>query len=119
MVPLTDEVGFLELAQRLDLPVVLVAGAGLGTLNHTQLTVEVLVNAGLHVAGIVVCDMPDKPSEDEEAAPGEMERLTRIPVVGIVPHIPELDADHLDPAPLDNYLEAVDLSTVAHTVGRL
>jgi adenosylmethionine-8-amino-7-oxononanoate aminotransferase len=109
MVPLTDRVSFLDLAAALDLPAVLVARPGLGTLNHTQLTVEALRNAGVYVAGLIVCAMPAHPSAAESTAPAELERLTRVPLLGIVPHIDGLDVRSLDVKPLDAHLEAVDL----------
>jgi len=44
----------LDLAERLRLPVVLVGRAGLGTLNHCALSVEVLDQRGLLVAAVVL-----------------------------------------------------------------
>lgn len=59
-----------ELAQILDFPVVVVARAALGTLNHTLLTLEAAKNRGLRVAGIILNETspPDQPKnrvEDE------------------------------------------------------
>lgn len=112
MVPLTLEATFLDLAGRLDLPAVVVARPGLGTLNHTQLTVDALRNAGVHVAGIVVCGMPDAPTPAEATAPQELARLTHAPLLGVVPSIPDLDVESGDPTPLDAYLDCLDLSRV-------
>ena len=54
----------LDLADRLRLPVVLVARAGLGTLNHTALSVDALERRGLETAAVVLnrCVPDDDPS---------------------------------------------------------
>ena len=61
LVPLDTQVTMLDLMQRLKLPVVLVARAGLGTLNHTFLSLEVLQRGKLDVVGIVLNQAEDQP----------------------------------------------------------
>ena len=48
-----------DLAAQLDAPVVVVCEAGLGTLNHTALTLEALDRKGLSCAGLVIGSWPD------------------------------------------------------------
>jgi dethiobiotin synthetase len=62
LVPLTVA-GYLvrDLAMELQLPVVVVARPGLGTINHTLLTVAAIRAAGLRVAGVVVTPFPAEP----------------------------------------------------------
>jgi len=52
-VPLADGHEVLDLVADLDLPAVVVADSGLGTLNHTALTVDALRDRGLPVASVV------------------------------------------------------------------
>lgn len=52
--PLTDVHTMADLASWLELPLLIVARVGLGTINHTLLTVEVAERRGLKVAGIVL-----------------------------------------------------------------
>jgi dethiobiotin synthetase len=54
LVPLAEGVTMADLAARLGLPVLVVARAALGTINHTQLTLEALRHRGLPLAGVVV-----------------------------------------------------------------
>ncbi|MFT8781710.1 dethiobiotin synthase [Acetobacter syzygii] len=54
MVPVTDTVMMLDLAVQWGLPVVLVARSGLGTLNHTLLSIQALKSRGVAVAGVVL-----------------------------------------------------------------
>lgn len=51
----------VELARELDAPVVVVTSAGLGTLNHTALTMRLLAAAALDVAGLIVGSWPAQP----------------------------------------------------------
>jgi dethiobiotin synthetase len=61
-VPLNDKQNSAELAQQLQLPVILVVGLRLGCLNHALLTADSLVAHGLRMAGwvanILDADMP-------------------------------------------------------------
>lgn len=54
LVPLAEGVTMADLAGRLGLPVVLVARAALGTINHTLLSLEALEARGLALAGVVI-----------------------------------------------------------------
>ena len=53
-VPLTARATVADLARQLDLPLLLVARPGLGTLNHTLLSLDCARDRGLLVAGIVI-----------------------------------------------------------------
>ncbi len=60
LVPIRDGLqgqGFdmADLAARLGLPLIVVARAALGTINHTLLTLEAAASRGLEVAGVVIC----------------------------------------------------------------
>jgi dethiobiotin synthetase len=58
LVPLADDADMADLARGLDLPLLIVARAGLGTINHTRLTLEAARVRELRVAGVVIshCD---------------------------------------------------------------
>ena len=72
-----------DLAQLLDAPLVVVARAGLGTLNHTALTVEAIERRGLTCLGVVIGAWPRDP---DLAAECNLEDLTRIaPILGRIP----------------------------------
>lgn len=85
LVPLTPAETYADLAVRLALPVLVVARAGLGTVNHTALTVEALRARGLRVAGVILNRTApgDDPSVPHNA--GEIERLTGAPVLASLP----------------------------------
>ncbi|HET7510798.1 MAG TPA: dethiobiotin synthase [Solirubrobacterales bacterium] len=65
LVPLSHTYLVRDLAVDLGYPLVVVASPGLGTINHTLLTVEAARAASLHVAAIVLNPWPEQPSEIE------------------------------------------------------
>ncbi len=64
-VPLRDDYLVRDLAFDLGLPLLVVARPGLGTINHTLMTLESARLAGLRVAGVVFTNWPDEPTEVE------------------------------------------------------
>jgi dethiobiotin synthetase len=67
LVPLSPGYLVRDLAADLGYPLVVVAGPGLGTINHTLLTIEAARAAGLEVAAIVLTPWPDEPTEIERS----------------------------------------------------
>jgi dethiobiotin synthetase len=85
--PLTERKTIADLAFALQYPLLIVARLGLGTINHALLTVEAARNRGLAVAGILLNEAEPLASlEGTEENPVEIERRTRIPVLGILRH---------------------------------
>jgi dethiobiotin synthetase len=54
LVPITDDCSMADFARSLEAELVVVVRPGLGTLNHTALTLEAAERRGLHVALVVV-----------------------------------------------------------------
>jgi len=75
-----------DLATRLGLPVLVVARPGLGTLNHTALTVAELDRRGLELAGVVVSGYPADPDLATRTNLAELDRLTDGRLVGVLGH---------------------------------
>jgi dethiobiotin synthetase len=92
LVPLTERETFADLAGALGLPTLLVARAGLGTVNHTALTVEALRRRGVAIAAIVLnrTVAEDDPSVAHNAT--EIARLTGIVPVPALPFMADIDA---------------------------
>jgi dethiobiotin synthase len=74
-----------ELGDRLDVEVVVVAAAGLGTLNHTELTVGALRARGIEPSGIVVGSWPEDPGLAESCNLDDLPRVTGVPLIARVP----------------------------------
>ena len=85
MVPLDDRHTVLDLASWLGLPAVVVARPGLGTINHTLLTVNAL-RPMTHVAGVVINRyVADSAGVAEETNPRVIDKWGRVPVLCVVP----------------------------------
>jgi dethiobiotin synthetase len=90
-VPLTDtNFLVLDMIRWLWLPLIVVARAGLGTINHTVLTVKAAQQARVPVAGVVINRYPEKPSLAEETNPEVIAALTDAPILGKVPEISQI-----------------------------
>ncbi|MDP9021882.1 MAG: dethiobiotin synthase [Actinomycetota bacterium] len=83
----TDGTTVVDVAAALKLPVVVVARPGLGTLNHTALTVEALAARGVALAGLVVCGYPPEPDLATRTNLAELHRLSPCGLSGVVPQL--------------------------------
>lgn len=68
----------------LDVAVLVVVAAGLGTLNHSDLTVGAMRSRGLEPAGLIVGSWPRTPDLAQSCNLGDLARMG-VPVVGRVP----------------------------------
>ena len=104
LVPITPGYLVRDLAIDLELPVVVAARTGLGTINHTLLTVEAARTAGLRVAGVVMTPWPGEPSEMERSNRATVERLADVRVSGLPPTSPDRLAAAGAGLPLEDWL---------------
>lgn len=76
-----------DLAVELSLPLVIAASPGLGTINHTLLTIAAARAAGLEIGAVVLTLWPEEPSEVECSNRETIESLGEVPVLTL----PQLD----------------------------
>jgi dethiobiotin synthetase len=79
MVPVTRDLIFADLFARWGKPVVLVARTGLGTINHSLLSIEALRRRGVPILGIAFVGDAVEDSEATIARLGDVRRLGRLP----------------------------------------
>ena len=91
MVPLAGGLLIADLARELELPLLVVARPGLGTINHTVLTCFAARQLGLQVAGVIVNGMPESPGLAEQGAPHQIGSLCGAAVLGVWPQRAESD----------------------------
>jgi dethiobiotin synthetase len=104
LVPYAPDFTGADLAARLRLPVLLVGRSGLGTINHTALSVHELRRRNLEIAGIVLVQTGIERQPHEETNAPLIAHLTGISPLGVVPHLPDpTNADRL----ADALLEAI------------
>ena len=80
LVPITPGYLVRDLALDLGMPVLVAARVGLGTINHSLLTIEAARAAGLRVAGVVMTPWPGRPEPIELSNRQTVERLGRVAV---------------------------------------
>ncbi len=85
LVPLNNEDMMSDLMVRLNLPVVIVARSGLGTINHTLLTIEALRRRGVSLAGVI---MNGPENTGNRSA---IEQYGRIEVLAELPHCEDVN----------------------------
>lgn len=89
LVPLNDESTMADFMTMLGLPVLIAARSGLGTINHTLLTMEALRARSIAIAGVVMIGDPDE--NNAEA----IERYGHVPVVAQMPRFDPLTPESL------------------------
>jgi dethiobiotin synthetase len=118
MVPMDEDHTVLDVAVALKIPAIVVARPGLGTINHTLLTVRALRSAGVQVAGVVVNRYPpDSAGIAEETNPRAIEHWGKVPVVCVVPDEPLAQAPLTLPPGIVAAIEQVDWEQRAKAEG--
>jgi dethiobiotin synthetase len=83
LVPLTSDYLVRDFAGELSLPVVIAARPGLGTINHSLLTVEAARAVALRIQAVVLTPWPDEPTEMEWSNMETIERFGEVPVLSL------------------------------------
>jgi dethiobiotin synthetase len=101
LVPIAPGVLMADLIARLKLPVVIVARASLGTVNHTLLTIEAARARQLQVLGVILTHSTDSRGADENTNPGAIATRGRTHILGALPYV----ADATNPSSIDEAFE--------------
>jgi malonyl-ACP O-methyltransferase BioC/dethiobiotin synthase len=78
-VPIDDTHMMIDLIARLDMPVVLAARSGLGTINHTLLSLEALKRRGIPVLGVIMSGPLSAGNKEAIERFGDVRVLAEIP----------------------------------------
>lgn len=95
LVPITASFTILDLAKEFGLPVVVVARAGLGTLNHIGLTLRALKEAKLEIAGVVMNGFPplQRQTLAEKTNAEAIKRLYKVEWITKIPWEPTVSVE--------------------------
>jgi len=96
MVPLTNGYYNADLIADLKAEVIIVARLGLGTINHTLLTINEAQRRGLMIRGIIFCQTKLGASGlPESTNPQEIEKLSGVKVLGVIPYLKPLNRKNI------------------------
>ncbi len=103
MVPISKGIYTVGLAAELGLPLLVIARPGLGTVNHTMLTVNCALREGLQVAGIILnYSKPPENSLAEKTNPMLLSQVCPVPIIGILPYLESIDEDAITKTAIKN-----------------
>ena len=92
MVPLYKRYLFLDLVKDLNLPLMIVARSGLGTINHSLLTIEAARKKGIKILGVVMNSaVKSKKDISCKTNPEVIARIGKVSLLGIIPYIEDSD----------------------------
>ncbi len=92
LVPIKNNYFVADLIRDLDLDVIIVARPGLGTINHTLLTIKQAEGLGIRVKGVVFNTLSEeKLSIPEKTNPQAIEQLSGVPILGVLPFLKTLE----------------------------
>jgi dethiobiotin synthetase len=92
LVPLAKDYFVTNLVRDLRLPLLIVSRGGLGSINHTLLTIDAAVIRGVEIAGIIFNRVPlVNFSMAEMTNPKVIHDLSGVPILGSLPDIEGLD----------------------------
>lgn len=97
MVPLNDDELMLDLIARLNFPTIIVADSGLGTINHTLLTIEQLNRHGIKIFGVVMN------GDRNPANRASIERFGQVDVLAEIEHLAEVTPSTLAATFAENF----------------
>jgi len=96
LVPTDDASCMAELARDLDLPLILVTRASLGTINHTLLSLNEIERRGLELAGVVISHATGELSRADEAGCDYLRGRLGALLIGEVPALAAGETPPLD-----------------------
>ncbi len=94
LVPIYKKYLVTDLIKDLDLPIIIVAKPGLGTINHTLLTIRQARVSRIKVLGVIINNYDEATAGiAEKTAPAVIERIGKVPILGIVRHVERPDTE--------------------------
>lgn len=103
LVPIEAYYFVVDLASEMELPIIVVCRSNLGTINHTLLTVSYAREHELDVKGIIMNDIKENGDDVvKKTSADEIQRLTGLPLLGIIPFDKRLDVTQFNKEALLN-----------------
>lgn len=91
LVPIKDKYLVADLIKDLDIPAIIVARAGLGTINHTLLTEKAALDLGIKIKGVIINGYKGN-NLAERTNPKVLKQLLSVPVLAVLPFVAKLNS---------------------------
>jgi len=118
LVPITREKMMADLALYLKLPVLIVSRTGLGTINHTLLSVEAARKRGVEVAGVIFNHLGPRRGLAEKTNPSVIRHFLDVPILGEIPYAPFLKRKERIDEKITEWVEShVDMNRIWAVLG--
>ncbi len=99
LVPIKRDYFVLDLIREFGLPVIVVSRPGLGTINHTMLTVNYAIKEGLEIAGIIInYSRPPEGTLAEATNPEIITQISPVPIIGVFPYLEDMESNTIERA---------------------
>ncbi len=96
MVPIREDYLVSDLISDLDLEAVIVSRLGLGTINHSLLTIHQMKNLGIKIRGIIFSTLNSKkPGLPEQTNPDVIKKISGVDVLGIIPYFKKTSSQEI------------------------
>ena len=86
LVPITSNCMISDLARDMKLPVIIIARAGLGSINHTLLTLDHARRSGIKVIGVIINKISRNIQTSEKTNPQIIKTFGKVPILGVIPY---------------------------------
>lgn len=101
MVPITREILLIDLIKQFNLPLILVARSGLGTINHTLLSLHLIAYYQLNLLGIIL-NGPLNPENYQSIA-----NFSNVPILMQMPKLASISSKILQQIELSEQLKSI------------
>ena len=108
LVPATRDLTMADLSRELELPLLIVCRAALGTINHTLLTLEAAAARDLPVAGVVISHSAGRLSDADQANLEALRDALGATLVGEIPPLADGELPGEESIDLDALLQRAD-----------
>ncbi|CAM3521642.1 dethiobiotin synthase [Paenibacillus lupini] len=115
-VPLTEDAFVADFIAELRMPAVIVARSGLGTINHTLLTVSYLKKLGVHIIGIIMNDIEHIETIDDPSMAHNAELIERYSGLKVLGRIPRLDNAGYSVTLIPIFREKIELAPIRDAI---
>jgi len=96
LVPIKKDMFYVDLIKKWEAPTIIVSRLGLGTINHTLLTSNLLQSRGVKVLGVILNNNEGADDLAAQTNPELLKRYLNVPVLGVFPYVEGLLKEGMD-----------------------